>query len=76
VDPFRRHHGRHCVAHRREEPSGPGVEEEGLVGEEQELVERDPSGRPLRHEGRDADDVVGDGIDVGFHESDGAPIVV
>ncbi len=52
----------------REEPPHAGVEQQRLVGVDQELVEGEPGGGgDLGHEGREAVDPVGDLVDVGLH---------
>ena len=51
----------HRLGDEREHAAGPGVEEQRLVGVDQELVEGEPGRRrDLGHEGRDAVDPVGD----------------
>ena len=46
---------------------GPGVEQQRLVGVDQELVEREAGRADVGHERRQAEDAVGDLVDVGFH---------
>ncbi len=56
------------VGHEREHLAHPGVEQERLVAADQELVEREARGRgDFVDLGRQAEDVRGDLVDLGFH---------
>ena len=56
------------VGHEREQLAHPGVEQERLVAADQELVEREARGRgDFVDLGRQAEDVGGDLVDLGFH---------
>lgn len=47
--------------------SGPGVEQQWLVGVDKELIERESAGGGIGNEGGQPVDVVGDFIDTGVH---------
>lgn len=65
AESFDRHHVRHGLAHQREHPAGTGVEQQGLVIEDQMLVEREPHAA-LELRRVDAVDPVGNLVDVRF----------
>jgi hypothetical protein len=64
-----REHGLDGLGDEREHALRAGVEQERVVVVDQELVEGEPCGPDVGHEGRDAVDALGDLVDGGGHRA-------